>query len=282
MSASNQTTPAASSGVGEQLRSARERAGLSQAEVASRLHMQVRVVDALERENWARLGAQVFVRGQLRSYLRLLKLPESLADAVPEAAEVRPPTLTPRTYTPPMQRLLDKTMGRAVYVVITALIVVPVWMAARPHLGAPSEITASLGIDGTGDGADAATPAPQSEGPRPLTASLAQLPKRTQQPAPAAVPDDAPQQGATLTLRFSGDSWIDVSAADGSQLEQALVQAGQERRFDADDLGRIVLGNAGAVEVLRDGDVQDLSRFQRANVARFTVSSGGVLAPVAE
>ena len=282
MTASSQATPVASSGVGTQLRSAREQAGWSHADVAARLHMQMRVVQALEQENWARLGAQVYVRGQLRSYLRLLKLPESLADAVPEAAESRPTPLQPRTYTPPMQRILTRTMGRAVYVVITALIVVPVWMAARPHLGASEAVTASLGIDDS----PAPAPAPQSEGPRPLTASLTQLPKRTP-PAPVAeassatAMDDAAGDGL-LTLRFAGDSWVDVSAADGSTLEQALVRAGQERQFKAGDIGRVVLGNAGAVEVLRDGDVQDLSRFQRANVARFTVSSAGVLAPVAE
>ncbi|WP_101927684.1 MULTISPECIES: helix-turn-helix domain-containing protein [Luteimonas] len=278
MSASNQTASATPSGVGEQLRHARERADWSVAEVASRLRMQIRVVEALERENWARLGAPVFVRGQLRSYLRLLKLPESLADTVSDATQVSPPTLTPRTYTPPMQRMLDKAMGRAVYVVITALIAVPVWMAARPHLGMPTVTeVASLGI-ADGDDATAATPADaEPRGPTALTASLANLPKRTPAAAPAAVPETT-----MLELRFSGQSWINISAPDGAQVEQALMQAGEQRRFEADDVGRMVLGNAGAVELLRDGVVQDLSRFKRADVARFTVSSDGVLAPVAE
>lgn len=277
MSSSNQTMPASSPGVGERLRDARMEAGLTVADVAARLRMQLRVVDALEAEDWARLGAPVFIRGQLRSYLRLLKLPESLADGVSDA-NVRPPELTPRTYTPPMQRMLDKAMGRAVYVVITALIAVPVWVATRSHVDNSRPVeTASLGLDGNiQTPADAARPAR----PTPVTASLGALPKRA--PAVPAAPESVADAGAGLVMRFSGDSWIEVIGPDGAQVEQALVQAGQERRFDAGTVSRVKLGNATAVEVSSGGNVQDLSRFQRANVARFTVSSDGALAPASE
>ncbi|WP_430539678.1 helix-turn-helix domain-containing protein [Luteimonas terrae] len=267
--------PASSPGVGERLREARMETGLTIADVATRLRMQLRVVEALEAEDWARLGAPVFIRGQLRSYLRLLKLPESLADGVSDAS-VRPPELTPRTYTPPMQRMLDKAMGRAVYVVITALIAVPVWVATRSHVDNSRPVeTASLGLDGSQSPVDT-----RPARPTPVTASLGALPKR----APAAAPagDLETQASADLVMRFSGDSWIEVIGPDGVAVEQALVQAGQERRFEAGTVARVKLGNANAVEVSRDGDVQDLSRFQRANVARFTVSSDGALAPAAE
>ncbi|MDR6990807.1 RodZ domain-containing protein [Luteimonas sp. 3794] len=280
MSSSNQTMPASSPGVGEHLRATRMEAGLTVADVASRLRMQLRVVEALEAENWAKLGAPVFIRGQLRSYLRLLKLPESLADGVADG-DGRPPDLTPRTYTPPMQRMLDKAMGRAVYVVITALIAVPVWVATRSHVddSRPAE-TASLGLDGDLQNAG---DEPRPARPTPVTASLGALPKRAPlaQPATESAASDAQVQ-ASLLMRFSGDSWIEVIGPDGGQVEQALVRAGQERRFDAGTVARVKLGNANAVEVSSDGDVQDLSRFQRANVARFTVSSDGTLAPASE
>lgn len=279
MSSSHQTLPASSPGVGEQLRIARMEAGLTVAEVANRLRMQIRIVEALEAENWSRLGAPVFVRGQLRSYLRLLQLPGSLADSVSGVADVRPPELTPRTFTPPVQRMLDKAMGRALYVVLTALIAVPVWVQTRYYVESARPVeTASLGLESTlTDPADVA----RSTRPTPVTASLGTLPKRAA-PVPAAAPEVEAQNAGALLLRFSGDSWIEVIGVDGTQLEQALVPAGEERRFDAASVARVKLGNAGAVEVLRGGDVQDLSRFQRANVARFTVSSDGALAPASE
>jgi cytoskeleton protein RodZ len=113
-----------------------------------------------------------------------------------------------------------------------------------------------------------------------VTASLGALPKRAAPVQPSA--ESNAQAVSGLVMRFSGDSWIEVIGPDGAQVEQALVQAGQERRFEAGTVSRVKLGNATAVEVSSGGDVQDLSRFQRANVARFTVSSDGALAPASE
>lgn len=257
--------------IGVRLREARIQAGLGLQDVASRLKMQVKIIEALEAGNWERLGAPVFVRGQLRSYVRLLGLPADLVPIATSHAPIRPPQLVPMTYTPPLRRVAEKLMGRMVYVVITGLIVVPVWMATRSHLSSPAEVAASLDLPTTApDAAAPATPVPATRPqPTPLVASMA-MPR-----APA-------EKQADLTLHFSGDSWVQVFAPDGTQIEQGLLKAGELRRFTAGQVGRMVLGNAGGVEVRRNGDVQDLSAYQRANVARFTVSSDGSLGPVSE
>jgi cytoskeleton protein RodZ len=85
-----------------------------------------------------------------------------------------------------------------------------------------------------------------------------------------------------LSLRLNADSWVEVIAPDGSTVEEALLRQGDQRSYTAGQVGRIVLGNASAVEVSHRGVVQDLSPFLRANVARFTVSSDGSLAPAAQ
>ena len=61
-------------GCGQRLKQAREAAGMSIDDVAARLHMPARIVSSLEAEDWSRLGAPVFVRGQVRSYSRLMGL----------------------------------------------------------------------------------------------------------------------------------------------------------------------------------------------------------------
>src|SRR3546814_2235439 len=70
----NQSLADSEHACGQRLRAAREAAGLSVAEVASRLKTPSRFIEALEAEEWDRIGAPVFVRGQLRSYSRLLGL----------------------------------------------------------------------------------------------------------------------------------------------------------------------------------------------------------------
>ncbi len=264
-------------GIGERLRQARVRAGISPAEAGAKLKMPTHVIEALEREDWSRIGAPVFVRGHLRSYAKLLGLPAdaiaaNVAVPAPRAAE-----LVPRTYTPRMQRMVEQTGRRLVYVLITATIAVPVWLATRSHLdgsandAVPLDGAASLALP---QPATAATTDPGTASarvqPEPLVASIAPMPQRPQ----------ATSAASDLTVSFNGESWVRVTAPDGSVIEQALVQPGQQRVFKSGQLGQAVLGNAQAIAVQYQGRPVDLTPYIRANVARFTVSSDGSLQPV--
>ena len=256
--------PEAATGCGRRLREAREAAGLSLSDVGERLKMPVRVVESLEREDWSRLGAPVFVRGQLRSYSRLLGLTTEPIVAASGVAPVAPAELQPRTYTTPMRHFAEQASRRFVYVVITAAIVVPVWMmTTRQQQTQVAAQTAPLDVS-----------VPQSahstaEAAQPMVASLAPL------PAPQAA-------SATLVLKLNAQSWVQVTGADGSVLESGMLEAGQQREYRADQVDHVVIGNASAAEVRWNGEAQDLTAFRRANVARFTVSSDGRLQPAAE
>ncbi len=259
-------------GIGQRLRKAREDAGMSLSETSVKLKMPTHVIDALEREDWPKLGAPVFIRGQLRSYAKLLGMP---ADAIVETIAMptaRPADLVPQTYTPRIQRVAEQTKLRLVYVVLTAAIAVPVWLATRPQTLSIDSTTAALDL-APGEalladpGVAPADAAPAQ--PSPLVASMTPMPQR--QVAPPA-PD--------LSVSFAGESWVKVTGPDGAVIEQTLIQSGQQRNFTAGQIGRAVLGNATAVSVRVRGQEVDLSPFIRANVVRFTVSSDGSLQPV--
>jgi cytoskeleton protein RodZ len=72
----------------------REQRGWSQADVAQRLKLRVRQLDALERGDWEALPGRAFVRGTLRAYARLLEVDiEPLLKVVggfAQAEELRP------------------------------------------------------------------------------------------------------------------------------------------------------------------------------------------------
>lgn len=270
-------------GCGELLRDARVAAGLELREVASRLHMPLRVVEALEQGRWDVLGAPVFVRGQLRSYARLLGVDlEPLLQA--QVAAPVPVELVSHAHTPRLQRVMENVGRRAVYVVITAAIAVPVWLATRSHFSEIPPATASLdvvpppaapGSDPLPLGQDArpAVARPRGNLPAapdagPYVASLAPAVNR-QQAAPAAA----------LELSFEGDSWMEVTGSDGQVLEQRLMRQGESRSYQASEVSGVVLGNAAAVRVQQAGSIVDLAPFKRANVARFAVSSDGSVRP---
>lgn len=268
-------------GCGQHLREARERAGLTLDQAAAQLRMPIQVVRALEQDEWQKLGAPVFVRGQLRSYARLLKVDlEPLLQAAP-IAPVEPVKLVSHTHTPRVRRVLESTLRRAVYVVMTGVLAVPVWYATRNHLDGQSPSTASLDVVPP----ETAAPAPNDAGGTPA-ATEAKKPVTTpyiasMAPVPRSEPA-APAGEGGLSLQFSGDSWVQVSAPDGSVVEKALIKAGEQRQYGAGQVGRVVLGNAAAVEVQQAGSIVDVKPFQRANVARFAVSSDGSVVPASE
>ena len=89
----------------------------------------------------------MFVRGQLRSYSRLLGLVTSTTIAASGVAPIEPATLVPRSYTPRMTRLFEQGTRRLVYIVLTAAIVVPVWLATKPHLTGRSDPATVQSLD---------------------------------------------------------------------------------------------------------------------------------------
>jgi cytoskeleton protein RodZ len=261
-------------GSGARLREARSAAGLSLQEVASRLRMPVHVVDALEDGRWEVIGASVFVRGQLRSYARLLGVDvEPFLDI--EVAPAAPVELVSHAHTPRLQRMMEGIGRRLVYVVITAVIAVPAWMWTRSHLGDVPPTTASLDavpaeaiavaspVEPTRPAGPSADSASSAEASTPYVASLAPVNRA------------APPEAAKLVFEFSGDSWMQVAGRNGGTLEQGLMRAGDTRSFDASAVARVVLGNATVVRVQQAGSIVDTTPYQRANVARFAVSSDG-------
>ena len=254
-------------GCGAALRQAREAAGKSIEQVAAQLHMTVRSVANLEADDWSSLGAPVFVRGQLRSYARLLGIDiEPYIEQAP-IASVAPSTIVSHTHTPGYRRFAEQIGRRAIYVAITAAIAVPVWLGTRSHFGNGELAVQSLDVPAT-QTEEVAAPAQAAPQRTPLVASIASLPA-------------APQAPAALTITFNGDSWVEILGADNQVLERGLLTAGQQRSYKPGELGRVKLGNVDAVEVKRAGVAVDLEPFSRANVARFTLSSDGSLAPVA-
>lgn len=265
--------------VGLQLRRAREKAGLGVEQIGQQLKLPVAIVEAMEREDWARLGAPVYVRSYLGSYLRLLGLPAGLAEPVlSQKAEPELVTMASRSR---MRHALDKSLRNAVYLVMTGVLVVPVVLVARHFQSREAVAPLTLEPDAVLREADqlsgVALPPPAREpaaaaasaGPDPVMASLAPL-AAAAAPAPAGALQDA-----GLVLRFTGESWIEVLDTAGRRIERGLVAAGEERRYGAGQAARITLGNADAVEARLAGEPLDLAPFRAANVARFAVSSDG-------
>ena len=113
-------------GPGQRLRTARESLGVSPREVADALNLPLRVITALETDDYEGMPPSVFSRGYLRSYARLLELDaEALLAAYPEVQSRAEATgeMVAVAASPRPELLRAVGVGAAVVVVITIAVI---------------------------------------------------------------------------------------------------------------------------------------------------------------
>jgi len=254
--------------IGLRFRHAREKARWTQEWVAQQLKLPVALLDAIEREDWQRLGAPIFARSYVGSYAKFLGLPASLADEAVRGKAA--PQLATIGGNSPARRSFDRSAMKFAYLLLTVLIIGAV-VALAVYFQAPSRSAELLPLDPPSTYASAAPD------PAAATADPGVKPPAAALPAPAP-PAAAPLAGGDIVLRFRSESWVDIVDRNGVHIERGLIAAGAERRFTAAQLARVTLGDAAAVEVHLAGAELDLTPYREANIARFTVSSDGKIA----
>lgn len=264
--------------IGLRFRHAREKARWSLESVAQQLKLPVAVLDAIEREDWAKLGAPIFVRSYVGSYAKLLGLPATLADEVVRGKPA--PPLVSIGGNPPGKAGLSRHASGIGYLLLTVAVVAALVAVAMYYQSPRRSGAQVLPLDN----ADAfATMAPANSGPKPVQLAVA-----LDQSAPVSeLPADTIASSATTSLpapdeevqlRFRGESWVDLVDPSGAHIERGVIPAGSELRYPRGHLAQVTLGDADAVEVSLAGAPVDLAPFRDAKVARFTVSSNGRIA----
>ncbi len=74
MTGDEQLNNVSAESVGQQLRRAREKAGLSQAAVADQQHLRVSVIQAIESGDYSKIDTELFLKGYVRAYARQVGL----------------------------------------------------------------------------------------------------------------------------------------------------------------------------------------------------------------
>lgn len=111
--------------IGKQLRTARERMGLGLSQAAEQLHVDEKVIDALESGRFQSLGAPVYVRGHLRHYAELVGEPS--ASGRYESLNRSPPDLTAVPYLPPQSAKPRRRWPLVLFALLLVLAVTAWW-----------------------------------------------------------------------------------------------------------------------------------------------------------
>ena len=280
--------------LGLRFRHLREKARWSKESVAQQLKLPTSVIDAIEREDWARLGAPIYVRSYVGSYAKLLGLPPGIADDI--LRDKPAPELVYASGNSGVKKVVDRSIRNIAYLVMTIVIVGSVVMLVM-HFQAPSSVAQVLPLDSpvaadvgatkrdveSAPAANALTASPVTSAPasanaaQPITNPAANEPPVLASLAPSM--PAASTAGGDLVLKFRDQSWIEVLDASGQRVERGLVAAGSERHFGVGQVARITLGNADVVDVSQGGRPVDLAPFRAANIARLSLSAEGTITP---
>lgn len=269
---------------GARLRREREARGLVEQQAAEALNLDPTVITVLESNDFAALGAPVFVKGHLRRYAGLLGLDEDEIVGAYERSKLQldEPTLVPRARIEmaPVRgrpRWPWVVGGTAAFLIAAALLA----YVSEHGLPGAAERSESATADGEPPTAPAITPAPPVPEPVPGSvpsgpSAVVDAPASSGQPpntasAPAATP---PAGQVTLQLRFSADSWVEIFDGAGKAVLYDLGKAGTERTLTATPPLSVTLGNAPGVTVQVDGRALPAPPTQ-GTIARFSVGADG-------
>ena len=262
-----------SEGIGVRLRGARERNRLTILQAAEKLHLDPDILEALEAEHFAALGAPVYVKGHLRHYAELVgESAQALFDLYSQGDRVPQPDLTriPKAEPDDTGRLA----APAVLVVIGFAIAGTVWWGfSLSHRQA--SLAGSHAVPAT---VHAASPIGR-EAPVKLTLLGAAA-------APPATPVSNTVSGARAVssphgeidavFTFSGESWTEVHDATGKRLLYGLSTGPTTRRVEGVPPLTVTLGNATGVTIEVGGRNASISRFMRSDhTARFLIAADG-------
>lgn len=285
--------------VGERLREARERAGLTVEEVAATLKLGKRQVAGLENGDWAALPGTTFIRGFVRNYSRLLGLDSVELMGLLDSVLVRPvsnldvPESKPVTVhyssgfsVSPRNRQL---LAGAGFIVILALAI---------YFLIPNDLSSLRGdlqslIDSLAKKEQSTVAEQTSEKSAEPVFPPGSTPQQVMNPqvlVPAALPESAktavvatPSPGSQAVTAQPGvaqpqirvvadrESWVEIRDRDARVIFSQRMQPGADQALSGQGPLSLVVGFAPGVRLFWRGQAVDLAPHSRGDVARLVL-----------
>lgn len=298
-------------GPGQLLRNAREQLGWTREQVASRIHLRLTLIAAIESDTYDKHTSHTFIRGYLRTYAKLVGIPEETILAAYDKLGLTPPdNIDMQSFSRrSRQQANDSRLKVVTWLVILVLIGLSVawwWQStARRSAGdealAATEMSASTSVaatdtvpgaeslapvtDATEPAIDAAAPAAVSEATSTLAPEAAVLPEENPSAAVSTQAESStsdvtatdesavsePASAPQLKMSFTADCWLDVKDANGKTLYSGLKKANDELVLEGAEPLKLIVGAPMAVKLEYKGQSFDMSRYNNGRTARFSL-----------
>lgn len=292
---------------GTLLRQAREAAGLSLAGLAAALKVPAPKLEALEADDYAAFQDHVFMRALAQSVCRTLRMDSASVLALLPRTQLKSladdrgsinATFKERSFKATGTPLGRENGSRKVAIIVLLLLAAAAAVYFLPkHEGdteepqaGSSDAAALVQSAGTVSEPVAAQEpvAPTAEAAAPATAAAVAAPAPAATPAvqaPAAASADVPADtaaatapaqaaqmpGGVLVMKANAQSWVQVKDASGRVVLQKTLAAGESIGAEGALPLSVIIGNASGTEVRVRGELLEVAKTTRDNVARFEV-----------
>ncbi|MEU7394912.1 helix-turn-helix domain-containing protein [Streptomyces albogriseolus] len=250
--------------VGRALQQARIAAGLTVDDISTATRVRTAIVHAIERDDFAPCGGDVYARGHIRTLAKAVKLDPSPLLAQYEAQNGGGrPAPTPAAPLFEAERIRPERRGPNWTAAMVAAIVVVIGFVGFTMVNGGDDGEANV----AGDTEPTASPTPSSVG------------KTAKPVVPAPEPSDsaiaaAPQDKVTVkVVAADGPSWISAKDHNGKMLYAGLLKKDEDKTFQDSSKIDLVLGDAGALDLFVNGKkIED--DWQPGAVERLTYTKG--------
>lgn len=232
--------------VGRALARARVEAGLSVDELSSTTRVRVPILMAIEQDDFSTCGGDVYARGHVRTLARAVGLdPEPLVEQyAAEQGTTTPPAPIPPLYEAERRIRSEPRRPNWTAAMVAAIVAVVGFVGYTVVSGHGGEDKTTAGASPS---ATATSAAPGT------TAQANQAPTPPVQPTSSAIAAAPPGKVTVKATAVGGMSWILATDSNGKQLFQASLKKGQSRTWTDDKKIKLVVGNAGAVQLFVNG-----------------------------
>lgn len=298
----NPTAAATRAAYGTALRRARQKAGLSVADVAKVLKVAEHTVDALEAERYENLPPRPYIRGYIHRYARLVGLDAATAAVIVDAIGAPETTVPPIVPRPRRRRFADfaRQSWGLLYGCIVLVFVVAIgsalWWASSGEqvrrdavVGAartpPAEHAA--GAEAAPAGAEPPPGVPPAAVAEPLDAAVSDESPEVREPfrpdAATVASGDAgtgvdpvpagqePVDPDVIRFVFQEACWVEVHDRNDDLVHGDLGRPGDTLTLTGEAPFSVLVGYAAGVEITFNGERVDLAPATRGEVARLVV-----------
>jgi cytoskeleton protein RodZ len=224
--------------IGTTLAAARESAGLTLEDVAAKTRIRRTLILGMENDNFSACGGDFYARGHLRTVATAVGLDPAplLAEFDAERPAAAPARATdvfePEINAPAERRGPNWTAAMA-----AALVLVVGFGIVHAFTGSDKD---NARVSNAAGSSSAPASRPSKASPSPSTddgSAVAQ----------------APRGKVTVVVKATDRSWVQVTTNTGQELFQGLLQDGQQKSFADKTRLKLVIGNAGGVDLTVNG-----------------------------